>query len=387
MALTSLQTQTINPTLKVLIYILLAVGLGVAIYFGIDIVKNIGNLRGKSALSVNVLNGSAKVLINGQEVGAAPYESDSLKSGDNKITVQSDYGKYEVALNFSPNTQVVLNRDLGTSEVFSSGQNFWIEKSDVGTILSVITEPSQATVYIDNTKVGETPYSLGTLSAGDYDMRLEFPGYEPQSARIKIQKDHKLNVSARLFPVPVPSKVSLLEGSSTLYDVYSESALVFSNPVAWAGAVAYWNKTRGVNLAGAGVNKNPVFGYFVSYDGGLFDANGAVATADTLKDTLSDSGVKGAFLRRAGDGAGLTEAAKTALADLQGVAGKKAKILETGTGWLRVRDAASLNGKEVGRVDVGKEYAILEEATGWVKIKVDDKISGWVSSTYAQVSK
>jgi len=114
---------------------------------------------------------------------------------------------------------------------------------------------------------------------------------------------------------------------------------------------------------------------------------GAVATADTLKDTLSDSGVKGAFLRRAGDGAGLTEAAKTALADLQGVAGKKAKILETGTGWLRVRDAASLNGKEVGRVDVGKEYAILEEATGWVKIKVDDKISGWVSSTYAQVSK
>ena len=74
------------------------------------------------------------------------------------------------------------------------------------------------------------------------------------------------------------------------------------------------------------------------------------------------------------------------LAASSGIGGKKAKVVETGTGWLRVRDAAGLNGVEIARVTVGQEYQVLEETTGWVKIKVSDTVQGWVSSDYVEVA-
>ena len=66
------------------------------------------------------------------------------------------------------------------------------------------------------------------------------------------------------------------------------------------------------------------------------------------------------------------------------MSGTKVKILETGTGWLRVRAGAGLGFDEVVKVDEGKEYKLLEDKGDWVKIQVDDKVSGWVSSTYVE---
>jgi len=52
-----------------------------------------------------------------------------------------------------------------------------------------------------------------------------------------------------------------------------------------------------------------------------------------------------------------------------------------------VRDAPSLNGAEVTKVDVGKSFPVLEEASGWVKIKVNESTEGWVSNTYITLSE
>ena len=48
------------------------------------------------------------------------------------------------------------------------------------------------------------------------------------------------------------------------------------------------------------------------------------------------------------------------------------------------RGGAGLGFDEVAKVDVGKSYKLLEDKGDWVKIKVDEKISGWVSSTYVE---
>ena len=61
----------------------------------------------------------------------------------------------------------------------------------------------------------------------------------------------------------------------------------------------------------------------------------------------------------------------------------KILILQTPTGFLRVRDQASLGGVEIAQVKPGETYPLLEEQTGWYKIKVNDK-EGWISSQYAQ---
>lgn len=62
----------------------------------------------------------------------------------------------------------------------------------------------------------------------------------------------------------------------------------------------------------------------------------------------------------------------------------KVLILDTPTGFLRVRDQPSLAGSQVGQVLPGEKYDLLDEQNGWYKIKIKDGTVGWVSSQYAQ---
>jgi hypothetical protein len=61
----------------------------------------------------------------------------------------------------------------------------------------------------------------------------------------------------------------------------------------------------------------------------------------------------------------------------------KITILQTPNGFLRVRQAASINAAEIGRVSTGETYSILEENAGWYKIKLIDGTIGWISGQYA----
>ena len=60
-------------------------------------------------------------------------------------------------------------------------------------------------------------------------------------------------------------------------------------------------------------------------------------------------------------------------------------ILETPTGYLRVRKEPSTLAEEVGRVKPGEEYELLDEdeKTGWYKIQLDEGDEGWISNQYA----
>lgn len=62
----------------------------------------------------------------------------------------------------------------------------------------------------------------------------------------------------------------------------------------------------------------------------------------------------------------------------------KVIILQTPTGFLRVRDQASLNGGEVGQVRPGEIYPLLDERTDWFDVKLSSTQSGWISSQYAK---
>ena len=69
------------------------------------------------------------------------------------------------------------------------------------------------------------------------------------------------------------------------------------------------------------------------------------------------------------------------------VISEKVQILETGTGWLRVRSEPSLSGVEITKVDVGKKYEVIQKESDWYEIKVDEDTSGWISSQYASLVK
>lgn len=69
------------------------------------------------------------------------------------------------------------------------------------------------------------------------------------------------------------------------------------------------------------------------------------------------------------------------------VSEKYIKILNTPTGFLRVRSEASSSAKEVGQVKPGEEYRYLGESTdgSWYQINFDEEIEGWVTGQYSEI--
>lgn len=61
-------------------------------------------------------------------------------------------------------------------------------------------------------------------------------------------------------------------------------------------------------------------------------------------------------------------------------------ILDTPNGFLRVRNGAGTNFPEVARVNSGDTFDLLSEETGWLEIKIDDQISGFISSEFAEIN-
>mgnify|MGYP001613560994 CR=1 FL=1 len=60
-----------------------------------------------------------------------------------------------------------------------------------------------------------------------------------------------------------------------------------------------------------------------------------------------------------------------------------ALILDTPTGFLRVRMEPSTAATEAGRVKPGEKYHISDEKSGWYEISYDGTNDGWISGQYA----
>jgi hypothetical protein len=63
-------------------------------------------------------------------------------------------------------------------------------------------------------------------------------------------------------------------------------------------------------------------------------------------------------------------------------------ILETPTGFLRVREEPSTSAAEIGQVKPDENYKIIEKSEDgdWYKIEIGEEKEGWISSEYASVS-
>ncbi len=80
------------------------------------------------------------------------------------------------------------------------------------------------------------------------------------------------------------------------------------------------------------------------------------------------------------------EAEATASAQEEKIASSEVEILETGTGFLRVRAEPSKAGTEVARVTPGNKYPFVEESESgeWFKIEYEKGKTGWVSAEFAK---
>ena len=79
-----------------------------------------------------------------------------------------------------------------------------------------------------------------------------------------------------------------------------------------------------------------------------------------------------------------SSSAQTPLSTPQAPKVEKVTVLDTPTGFLRVRENSSIASLEIGRVSPGDSLELVGEKEGWFEIKMTNGKTGWISSQYAR---
>lgn len=255
---------------------------------------------------------------------------------------------------------------------------FVLSKNKEKGALQVTSDP-KSNVYINGKKVGQTPFRTSELKdmyeAGDYTIKL-IPvsgNFSPFEQKIVISPKVLTVVDRNFGPTGLEngSIISLKEIS----DKKDAQISIVSFP---DSAQVYLDN----NLEG----QTPILLKNIT------ESDHEIRlTREGYKDKISliktVLGYKLEMLIFMGINPNIASASATINSSPSGLMlSGKILILETPTGFLRVRENASLGSLEVARVKPGESYDLIEEKSNWYKIKIDDETSGWISSQYAKKS-
>jgi len=273
---------------KILLFVLpLFVSVGVLFFIYFYILRN----SGKGAIQVTS-SPKSKVFLNGKLIGVTPLckceAKDMIDVGEYTIRLipeDGSFSPYEEKIKITKSILTVLDRNFGEG-ADSEGSIITLSKiqnpKDVE--LLILSLPSQATVFLDSNKVGETPLLLKNLTSSDHEIKVAKKGYKDKSVRVHTIEGYKL--------------------LSTVY----------------------------------------------------------LAVTDIIEAPLPD----------------------IPSASPSGKLGPQVIILDTPTGFLRVREEPSISSLEITRVSPSEKYEFLDEQVGWYQIKLNDGKKGWVSSQYSK---
>jgi hypothetical protein len=234
----------------------------------------------------------SQVYINDELIGQTPLckceAGDTMRAGEYTIKLVPsgiEGEEYQEKIKISDGVLTVVDRKFGVNSTSSGSVISLTPLSDKSkTELLVVSIPSQASIYLDNNKIGNTPYLFENPTISDHSLRIAREGYVEKTIRIRTPESYKLTVVA----------------------------------------------------------------YLATGDEG--DIN-SILPSPTPSST--------------------EEKSETVI------------ILDTPTGFLRVRESASISSREIARVSPGETFELITEGSGWYQIKLSDGTSGWISSQYA----
>jgi hypothetical protein len=138
---------------------------------------------------------NASVTLDGNYVGKTPTDTslnlDAITPGQHTIVVSlPGYKSNSTPVNVSPNLISTVNIIL----VPVSG-------SQAKGALLITSDPSGATLLIDNQTPGITPFSTSDITAGNHEVVLRMDGYQDYSTSFLVSAGATRTVSATLLPV------------------------------------------------------------------------------------------------------------------------------------------------------------------------------------------
>ena len=255
------------------------------------------------------------------------------------------------------------------------GVLFFLERQSSKGGLQVTSIP-KSKVYLDNKLIGETPFCAckppQMFQTGDYSIRVvpTEDSFKTFEEKITINKsiitvvDRTFAKSGSSGSVVSLSKLSDEKDIEILVESIPTKANIFldNNPVGTT-TLLLKNTSEGghdIRVTKDGfkeklIKVNTKSGYRIISK--LF-----LGVSDLVNDIATSSGT----------------------ASSSAITVKHVLILDTPTGFLRVRADGSLSSLEVGRVKPGEKYEVLDEKDGWIEIQFEDDKKGWISAQYAK---
>jgi len=237
--------------------------------------------------------------------------------------------------------------------------------------LLIQTNP-QAVVYINNEEVGTTPYD-GVLKSGEVTVRLvpvvTSGTFAPWGTKLTlvdgiktvIKRDFGETESLSSGEVLSFEKISGNNSSLTIVSSPDASQVILDGEIKGFTPLPLESVTSGQHTI------------IISQPGH------AERTINTRTEPGYKLTVVAMLAELAQQEVQVTEATPSAQ-----ITQDKVTILETPTGFLRVRNTPSTSASEEAQVKPGEEFVLLEEKTGWYRIEYKKGQDGWVSSQYAK---
>ena len=226
--------------------------------------------------------------------------------------------------------------------------------------VSILSQTEEASVFLDGKEVGKTPYENKDLEVREYDIKIEKEGASWQG-KVKLTPKTLTIINRDLAKDPSSSAGEIL----TLEK--GEGITVISSP-----------SESDVEIDGKTYGKTPTN---IKLDSGEHTI--VISHSNYLKRSIR-ANLPDNFKLIISVDLSLSEADLTTTTTEVITQTPEVKVLNTPTGFLRVRDKASTAGKEITRVNVGDSLILLEELSGWDRVRLSDGTEGYVSSSYVE---
>lgn len=268
--------------------------------------------------------------------------------------------------------------------------------------LQITTEGSEANVILNGESQGSTPFLHQGLTPGRYAIKLEpqDPNYLPYEATIDLAEGTLAVVSWKFAP-------SLEESQGLIYemkpaDVRGETSLAISTQPDGA-IVSVDDESRGFSPVLLRDITPGSHSFFISLPG-YIELKQSVQVVENFQmivrvklgrdaslssdtETATDSAEATASAQLDEDEESTTSARSKNLetsSKIPAEAEGTLTVVETGTGWLRVRESASASSNELTKVDVGDSFPYFDVQSGWYEIEYEAGKRGWVSGQYIE---
>lgn len=166
--------------------------------------------------SLRVLSSpQSTIFIDNKNVGKTPYEG-NIGVGEHILKLApegeaTDTASWSGKITINKNTRTFVDRELGSSDVTSSGVIFSLKKSDTAKgnegEIEIESEPAGGIVYLDNDEKGIAPLIMENVSKGEHELSVYSPGFIRRSQKINSESGYRIFAQFKLAVDPTYQKV------------------------------------------------------------------------------------------------------------------------------------------------------------------------------------